>query len=338
MVPVPQPFTDSLRLPVIAAPMFLASSPQLVTAACKAGIVGTLPALNQRTTEGLALWLEEIAAALQALRRQGERDPAPYGVNLIVHRSNPRLRADLEVCVRHQVPLVITSLGAVREVVDEVHAYGGLVFHDVINLRHARKAAAAGVDGLIAVAAGAGGHAGTMSPFALVNEIRQFFEKTVILAGALATGRDVAAAQMIGADLAYLGTRFLATQESMAPPAYKDLLAQSHAADIVYTPQVSGVHGNFLRQSIEAAGLDPNDPSATGPSDVGAELAASSRDDEESVAWRDIWSAGQGVGSIHEVVPVADLVLRLEREYIQAVAEHAEACRRLGVAPARSGA
>jgi len=327
-VPASLPFIERLRLPVIAAPMFLASSPRLVIEACHSGVMGALPALNQRTTAGFEAWLEEITAALKTSDEQGCNEPAPFGVNLIVHRSNPRLQNDLEVCVRYRVPLIITSLGAAQEVVDQVHGYGGLVFHDVINLRHARKAAAAGVDGLIAVAAGAGGHGGMTSPFALLNEIRQFFDKTVVLAGSISTGRDIAAARLMGADLCYLGTRFIATQECMAPTQYKQMLREASAADIVYTPAISGVHGNFLRQSIEAAGMDPDDLETTKSAGVGAELAATAEDRRQSVAWRDIWSAGQGVGSIHEVLAVSDLVARLEQEYHDAMAGYLESYRR----------
>lgn len=297
-MPLPAQFEGRLRLPAIAAPMFLVSGPELVIAACKAGVVGTFPALNSRTTEGFDAWLDEIEAALGP-------DDAPYGVNLIVHKSNDRVQQDLEICVRHKVPLIITSLGAVPELVDEVHSYGGLVFHDVINMRHARKAAGAGVDGLILVCAGAGGHAGLLSPFALVPEVRAFFDGTIILSGCLSDGRSIAAARTLGADLAYLGTRFIATKESMAAPAYKEMLVDSAAVDIVYTPAVSGIHGNFLKPSIAAAGFDPDALPDAGKLQLS----------EERKSWKDVWSAGQGTGQIHDVPTTAELVDRLAREY-----------------------
>ena len=235
-------------------------------------------------------------------------------MNLIVHKTNPRLEADLDICVEHRVPLIITSLGAVSAIVDRVHAYGGLVFHDVTTIRHARKAAAAGVDGLIAVCAGAGGHAGTMSPFAFVNEIRGFFDKTLVLAGALSTGRDIAAALALGADLAYMGTRFLATQESMAPAAYQDMILASADEDIVYTPAVSGIPANFMRASLQAAGFDAARLTSAPSVEIGAELAHATEAGGMK-AWRDIWSAGQGVGVIQDIPPVAELVRRLHQEF-----------------------
>jgi nitronate monooxygenase len=284
--------------------MFLVSGPDLVVETARAGIIGTFPALNQRTSEGYADWLDEIEDRLSAASQDGSR-PAPFGVNLIVHATNPRLDQDLKITVDRKVPLVITSLGAVSDLVDAVHSYGGLVFHDVINVRHAEKAAEAGVDGIIAVCAGAGGHAGAMSPFALIPEIRRFFHKTIVLSGAISNGAQIAAAQLMGADLAYLGTRFIATQESLAPDAYKAMLMSAKAADIVYTPSISGVHANFMRQSIAAAGLDPQNLAPLGKLDIGA----------EAKVWRDIWSAGQGVGSITDIPSVAELSARLEREY-----------------------
>lgn len=290
--------TARLKLPVIAAPMFLASGPDLVIACCNAGICGTFPALNQRTTDDFADWLKHIEDRLAP-------GAAPFGVNLIVHRSNPRLKADLETVVAHKVPLVITSLGAVREVVDAVHSYGGLVFHDVINRRHAEKAAEAGVDGMIAVCAGAGGHAGTMSPFALVPEIRSVFDGTIALAGALSTGAHIAAARALGADLAYIGTRFIATRESMVSDAYKQMIVSGRAADIVYTSAISGVPASFLRPSMIAAGLDPENLPTHGKMDLGS----------EAKAWKTVWSAGQGVGSITDIPAAADLIARLERDY-----------------------
>ncbi|MBS0296850.1 MAG: nitronate monooxygenase [Proteobacteria bacterium] len=298
---IPAALQPGLKLPVIAAPMFLVSGPELVIAACKSGVIGTFPALNQRTTEGYSEWLDQIKAALGP-------DDARYGVNLIVHPTNSRLMADVQVTVQHQVPLVITSLGAVKDLVDAVHSYGGLVFHDVTTLRHAQKAAEAGVDGLILVCAGAGGHAGVRSPFALVDEVRQFFTGTIILSGCISTGRDIATAMMLGADFAYLGTRFINTTESMAPDAYKQMILESHAADITYTPAISGVPANFMTKSLIANGLDPkNLPEAKAMSL-----------EHEARAWKDVWSAGQGVGSVKDVLPTAELVARLGREFDEA--------------------
>jgi nitronate monooxygenase len=296
---------DALAIPAIAAPMFLVSGPDLVVETCRSGILGTFPALNQRISEGYAAWLDEIRERLNGI------DAAPFGVNLIVHKTNERLRRDMEITVRHRVPIVITSLGAVRDVVDAIHSYGGLVFHDVINLRHAQKAAEAGVDGLIAVCAGAGGHAGLLSPFAFVAEIRQMFDKTVILSGAITHGRQIAAAQVMGADLAYLGTRFINTREALAPDGYKEMILESTAKDIVYTPAISGVHANFLRASIVAAGADPDNLESS------VKLSISSED--EAKAWKHVWSAGQGVGDIHDILPAADLCQRLIAEYRQAI-------------------
>lgn len=304
-MPIPSAF-DTLRLPAIAAPMFLTSGPDLVVETCKSGLVGTFSALNQRTTEGFVDWLREVSDRL-------DENAAPYGVNLIVHRSNPRLRADLEQVVAHRVPLVITSLGAVPDVVEAVHSYGGLVFHDVINRRHAEKAAEAEVDGIIAVSAGAGGHAGVTNPFALVTEIREVFDGTIVLAGAINTGAHIAAARMMGADMAYLGTRFIATREAMVPQDYKDMIVGARAVDIVYTPNISGVNANFMRPSIEAAGLDPDNL----PSHDNLDMS------NESKAWSQIWSAGQGAGGIHDVLPVADLCERLIGEYRAALAKAA---------------
>lgn len=300
-MPLPASFKN-LKLPLVAAPMFLVSGDQLVIAACKSGIVGTFPALNQRSTEGFREWVKTIKAAL------GPNDP-PYGVNLIVHKSNPRLEADLAVCIQEKVPLVITSLGAVPELVEKIHSYGGVVFHDVTNLRHAQKAAGAGVDGLIAVAGGAGGHAGRINPFALVGQIRQFFDRTVLLAGALSSGSDVLAAQAMGADLAYMGTRFIATQESSAQPEYKQMILDTTAEEIIYTPAVSGVPASFMKASLEKAGIkDFND---RGEIDFGHKLTL----DDEAKVWKTIWSAGHGVSNIKDVPTVSQLVSRLEQEY-----------------------
>lgn len=308
---IPAALQKGLKLPVIAAPMFLVSGPELVIASCKAGVIGTFPALNQRTTEGYSEWLDEIKAALGP-------DDAQYGVNIIVHNTNPRVMADLEVTVRHKVPLVITSLGAVKDVVDAVHSYGGLVFHDVTTVRHAQKAAQAGVDGLILVCAGAGGHAGTWSPFALLNEVRQFFNGTILLSGCMSTGQDVATAMMLGADFAYLGTRFINTTESRAPDEYKDMIDEAHAADIVYTPAISGIPANFMSQSLIANGLDPKSLPDKTKVDLGKEL------DHEVKAWKSVWSAGQGVGSIDDVPTTAELVARLKREFDEAGAAYAK--------------
>ncbi|CDF86091.1 NAD(P)H-dependent flavin oxidoreductase [Pseudomonas sp. QL9] len=300
-----------LRLPLVAAPMFLVSNPQLVLACCRSGIVGSFPALNQRESSGFKAWLEEIEAGLA-----GDAQAAPYAVNLIVHHSNPRLQADLALCVEHRVPIVITSLGAVREVVDAVHSYGGLVFHDVTTRRHAEKAAEAGVDGLIAVAAGAGGHAGTWSPFALIAEIRQFFDKTLLLAGCINHGHEILAAQTLGADLAYLGTRFIATRESNASTPYKQMLLEARAADIIHTPAVSGVPASFMRQSLEAAGFDMARLNDKGELNYGEKLKPVN---DEAKAWKTVWSAGQGVGNIKDLPSVDELVARLDREYRDAL-------------------
>ena len=300
-----------LRLPLVAAPMFLVSNPQLVLACCHSGIVGSFPALNQRESSGFKAWLEEIEAGLADAPQA-----APYAVNLIVHHSNPRLQADLALCVEHRVPIVITSLGAVREVVDAVHSYGGLVFHDVTTRRHAEKAAEAGVDGLIAVAAGAGGHAGTWSPFALVAEIRQFFDKTLLLAGCINRGHEILAAQILGADLAYLGTRFIATRESNASTAYKKMLLEARAADIIHTPAVSGVPASFMRQSLEAAGFDMARLNEKGELNYGEKLKPVN---DEAKAWKTGWSAGQGVGNISDLPSVDELVARLDQEYRDAL-------------------
>ncbi|OUR93447.1 2-nitropropane dioxygenase [Gammaproteobacteria bacterium 42_54_T18] len=313
---LPALFENCLSVPVIAAPMFLASGPSLVTACCKSGVVGTFPALNLRSTDEFEAWVIEIKAELQRHADETGDLPAPFGVNLIAHRSNPRLEADLAICIKHEVPLIITSLGAISDLVDAVHGYGGIVFHDVVNARHGKKAAAAGVDGLIAVAAGAGGHAGDWSPFALINELRQFFDHTILLSGCLSTGSDVAAAQMIGADLAYMGTRFLGTQECEANENYKQKLLDSSAAGIVYTPAVSGIPANFIRESVEAAGIALADAPKV---DLGLELQEA-RDGKASDAkpWVDVWSAGQGVGSVNDLPTTAELVSRLKAEYHQA--------------------
>lgn len=314
---LPKQFENRLTLPVIASPMFLVSGPELVTEACRAGIIGTFPALNQRNSEGFEQWLDEIKANLARFEAETGKPAAPYGVNLIVHRTNPRWPADLEICVKHEVPLIITSLGAVGDLVDAVHGYGGLVFHDVTNLRHAQKAAEAGVDGLILVAAGAGGHAGTASPFSLVAEIKEFFEGTIILAGCLSTGSDVAAALQMGADIAYMGTRFINTLESRAMDDYKQMIIDTKIGDIVHTPAVSGVPANFMWPSLANNGFSKEMLDSKNKIDFGKELEVK----DEAKAWKTVWSAGQGVTSIHDVLPVQDLVARLKKEYAEAVAQ-----------------
>jgi nitronate monooxygenase len=297
---IPASLQSGLKLPVIAAPMFLVSGPDLVVEACNAGVIGTFPSLNQRTTEGYRDWIHEIRSRLND-------DAAPWGVNHIVHPTNPRLMADMMVTVEEKAPLVITSLGAVRDVVDAVHGYGGVVFHDIANVRHARKAAQAGVDGLILVANGAGGHAGVVNPFALVDEVRGFFDGTIILSGCLSTGSDVAAALMMGADFAYMGTRFIATAESGAQPHYKEMIVEAGSMDITYTPAVSGIPANFLTPSLVENGIDPKSLP-----EHKLDMA------DEAKAWKTVWSAGQGAGAIHDVLPTAQLVRRLTDEFSQA--------------------
>ena len=311
-------FIDALRLPVVAAPMFLISGPQLVIECCKQGIVGTFPALNQRSTDGFESWVIEIKAALAAFEAETGKKAAPFGVNLIVHQTNPRLEADLAICVKHQVPLIITSLGAVPQLVETVHGYGGLVFHDIIKKRHAEKAAQAGVDGLIVVAAGAGGHAGITNPMSLVAEVRSFFSKTILLSGCISNGRDVASALQMGADLAYMGTRFINVEESNADEAYRKMIIDSSASDIVYTAAVSGVSANFLRPSLEAMGITEDLWGKSKKIDFGSELDAAKA---EAKAWKTIWSAGQGVTSIADVVSVQVLVDRMKAEFIAAIEE-----------------
>lgn len=308
---------DRLTIPAIAAPMFLVSGPDLVVETCRSGIIGTFPALNQRTSDGYAAWLDEIEERLDRIEAATGSSPSPFGVNLIVHKTNARLAQDLEITVRHRVPIVITSLGAARDVVDAIHSYGGLVFHDVINLHHAHKAADAGVDGLIAVCAGAGGHAGLLNPFAFVAEIRQFFDKTLVLAGAITHGRQIAAAELMGVDLAYLGTRFINTREALASAAYKEMIVASNAKDIVYTAAISGVHANFLRASLIAAGADPDNLQGSVKLNVAS--------DGEAKAWKNVWSAGQGVGNIHDILPAAELCQRLVTEYREAISNLASA-------------
>lgn len=310
---LPRKLQVELAFPVIAAPMFIVSNPELVIAQCKGGIVGSFPALNARPKELLDEWLNRIS---QELSRHVDDNPgakvAPFAVNQIIHQSNDRLEHDLDLCVKHRVPLIITSLRAPGDVVARVHEYGGLVFHDVTNIRHAEKALEAGVDGLILVCAGAGGHAGTSSPFALVGEVRRFYDGPIVLSGAIATGRAILAAQAIGADLAYMGTRFIATREANADQRYKDMIVDCAAKDIVYTPFFSGVHGNYLKPSIAAAGLDPDNLPT-------ADKTSMNFGSTRVKPWRDIWSAGQGVGNIHDIVPTADIIARLKREYREAL-------------------
>lgn len=303
-MPIPASLNQNLALPVICAPMFIISNPDLVIAQCKGGVIGSFPALNARPKEVLDEWLTRIKTELAA-------DPkaAPFAVNQIIHPSNERLGHDMDLCIKHEVPLIITSLSAPTAIVPQVHAYGGKVFHDVISVRHAEKALEAGVDGLILVCAGAGGHAGTLSPFALVGEIRKFYDGPIALSGSITNGRSILAAQAMGADFAYIGTRFIATEEAHAVDAYKQAILDSAAKDVVYTPYFTGVHGNYLAKSIVAAGLDPaNLPEK----DKTAMSFGSSRD---AKAWKDIWGAGQGVGTIDEVLPAGDLVARLKNEY-----------------------
>lgn len=309
-MPLPASLLGRFRVPAIAAPMFLVSGPELVIAACRAGVAGTFPALNARPAAQLDAWLGEIDAALARCGRDQPAAPcAPHGVNLILHASNDRLQEDLATIVRHRVPIVITSLGHPGEVVKAVHAYGGLVFSDVIHAYHARKAIAAGVDGIIAVAAGAGGHAGGQGVISLVREIREFWDGVLVAAGSISDGAAVRAAEVLGADFAYMGTRFVATRESMAPEAYKQMIVDCGAADIVYTDAISGANANFLWPSLQQAGYDRD---ALAVSAGKGKLHDMS---EEARAWRDVWSAGHGVATIHDIPTVAQLVDRLADEY-----------------------
>ncbi|MBP8231468.1 MAG: nitronate monooxygenase [Rhizorhabdus sp.] len=311
------PIFDTLRLPVIGSPMFIVSGPELVIAQCKAGIVGSFPALNARPASQLDEWLHRITEELAAHdRAHPDRPAAPFAVNQIVHRSNDRLEHDLQVCAKWKVPLVITSLGVREDVNAGVHGWGGIVLHDVINDRFARKAVERGADGLILVAAGAGGHAGTLSPFALVQEVREWFDGLVALSGAIANGRSILAAQALGADFAYIGSPWIATKEANAVDGYKQAIVEAGASDIVYSSYFTGVHGNYLRSSIVTAGMDPDalperDPTAM---DFGSASGTDAK------AWRDIWGSGQGVGAVKAVESVADRVATLEREYGAAIA------------------
>jgi nitronate monooxygenase len=311
-------FIQNLSLPVIAAPMFLISGPTLVVECCKNGIVGTFPALNQRTSEGFEEWLIQIKSELKAFEEETGKKAAPFGVNLVVHPTNPRLEADVKLCIKHKVPLVITSLGAVSQVVDAIHSYGGLVFHDIIKKRHAEKAAEAGVDGLILVSAGAGGHAGTINPMSLIAEVKKIYDKTIILSGCISNGRDVASALQMGADLAYMGTRFINTEESKATDEYRKMIIEAGASDVVYTAAISGVHANFLAASLKAAGITEEDLKKDTKIDFGKEL------DTEAKAWKTIWSAGQGVTTIDNVLSVSALVKELKIGFKIAVEEQAK--------------
>ncbi|NWK98240.1 nitronate monooxygenase [Sphingobium lactosutens] len=303
---LPPLLRDRLSLPLIGSPMFIVSQPELVMAQCRSGIVGAFPSLNARPSGMFEAWLRQLGEALT------EKD-APFAVNLIVHRTNARLEEDLKLCVQYRVPIVITSLGAREDVNRAIHSYGGIVLHDVINNVFARKAIEKGADGLIAVAAGAGGHAGTLSPFALIQEIRQWFDGPLALSGAIATGRAIAAARMLGADLGYMGSPFIATTEANADAAYKQMIVDSGAADIVYSDVFTGVHGNYLRPSIVASGLDPDGlPKAK-------DMDFASLTGGEKKAWRDVWGAGQGIGAIDQIQPAADFIAQLKAEYQAAV-------------------
>ena len=301
-----------LRLPAIAAPMFIVSGPELVIAQCKAGMVGSFPALNARPQSQLDEWLHQISEELAAWDRANPESPAaPFAVNQIVHRSNGRLEEDMATCAKWRVPIIITSLGAREDVNAAVRGWGGITLHDIINDRFARKAVEKGATGLVAVAAGAGGHAGTLSPFALVQEIRQWFDGPLALSGAIANGRSILAARALGADFAYIGSAFIATQESHAAPAYKQAIAEGRADDIIYSNLFTGVHGNYLRASILAAGLDPDHLPESDPT----KMNFASGGNQAAKAWKDIWGSGQGIGAVDAIVPAADLIARLSREY-----------------------
>ncbi len=312
---LPESLRSSLSLPAVGAPLFIVSNPDLVIEQCKAGIVGAFPALNARPAEQLETWLQRITSELDAHRaaNPGAR-VAPYAVNQIVHTSNDRLEHDIEMCTKYRVPITITSLSAPDQVVKAAHSYGGLVFHDVISVRHAQRALDAGVDGLILVCAGAGGHAGALSPFALVSEVRKFYDGTILLSGAITRGEHVLAAQALGADLAYIGTRFVASREANAVEAYKQMIVESSAKDVVYTNLFSGVLGNYLRGSIANAGLDPDNLPVADKS----KMSFKSGGGERVKVWKDIWGAGQGVGNIEAVLPAGEIVAKLRAEYAQA--------------------
>jgi nitronate monooxygenase len=313
-VSLPRILSERLRLPVMASPLFIISNPDLVIAQCKAGIVGSFPALNARPAEQLAVWLERITTELAEYDRLHPEAPsAPFAVNQIVHRSNDRLEHDMQVCAQFKVPIVITSLGARTEINDAVHGWGGIVLHDVIDNKFARKAIEKGADGLIAVAAGAGGHAGFQSPFALVQEIRAWFDGPLLLSGAIASGRSILAAQTLGADMAYIGSAFIATQEANAVDGYKQMIVDSTAQDIVHTNLITGVHGNYLKPSIRNAGMDPDSLPSSDPSKMDF-----SSNRQKPKAWKEIWGCGQGIGVLGDVPPASDFVARLAREYAAA--------------------
>ncbi len=315
---IPESLASQLSIPVIGSPLFIISNPDLVLAQCKAGVVGSFPSLNARPIEQLDEWLARINEELAAARRANPKARiAPYAVNLIVHKSNNRIEEDLALCVKHKVPIVITSLGARPEVNEAIHSYGGMVLHDIINIVFAHKALEKGADGLIAVCAGAGGHAGVLSPFALIQEIREFFDGPLALSGAIATGSSVLAAQAIGADLAYIGTAFIATNEARAPDNYKDMIVASAAKDIVYSSLFTGVHGNYLAPSIAASGMDPNNL----PEGDKATMSFRAGESAKAKAWKDVWGSGQGIGAIHARMSAADYVAQLKREYEDARAK-----------------
>ena len=310
-----------LKIPVVGAPLFIVSGPELVISQCKAGVVGSFPALNARPQEVLDEWLTQIKEELDKHNQENPDSPAaPYAVNQICHASNDRLMQDMETCVKHEVPIIITSLRPPLEIVKAAHSYGGVVFHDVINVKHARKAAEQGVDGLILVCAGAGGHAGTHSPFALVREVKEWFDGTILLSGSISDGYSIASALALGADLAYIGTRFIATEEANADQRYKDMLITSSASDIVYSSLFTGVHGNYLKPSIEKAGLDPENL----PTADKSKMNFGSGGNTKSKAWKDIWGSGQGIGSIKNEPSVQELVNELTEQYEKAYGEMQE--------------
>ena len=307
---------SKLTIPVIGAPLFIISNPDLVIAQCKSGVVGSFPALNARPQNVLEEWIIRIKEELKSYQASNpQAKVAPFAVNQICHNSNDRLFGDMELCVKHQVPIIITSLRPPEEIVTEAHSYGGLVFHDVISVKHAKKAAEQGVDGLILVCAGAGGHAGTLSPFALVREVREWFDGAIILSGSISDGSSVAAAKMLGADFAYIGTRFIATQEANAEPEYKQCLIDSAAEDIIYSSLFTGVHGNYLKPSVVNAGLDPNNL----PDADKTAMNFGSGGNTDAKAWKDIWGSGQGIGSIQDAPPASELISRLREEYLSAI-------------------
>lgn len=315
---IPASLANQLSIPVIGSPLFIISNPDLVIAQCKAGIIGSFPSLNARPIEQLDEWLSLINESLaQARAKDPSAKIAPYAVNIIVHKSNNRIEEDVALCVKHKVPVVITSLGARPELNDAIHSYGGIVLHDIINIVFAHKALEKGADGLIAVCAGAGGHAGRLSPFALISEIREFFDGPLALSGAISTGRQILAAQAMGADFAYIGSAFIPTHEARAPEGYKDMIVASAAKDIVYSSLFTGVHGNYLAPSIVAAGMDPNDL----PEGDKATMNFRAGESSKAKAWKDVWGAGQGVGAIHEKMSATDYIAKLKREYVEAVAE-----------------